>query len=495
MGRSPSLFIISFLFLTYSYGQSKSDKQLVKSLDELLSGQFKQNEPGVAILMAKNEKVVYEKAFGSANIELNVPMQPDMVFRVGSITKQFTAVGILQLIEQGKISLQDSVQKYIKDFPSKGYAITIENLLTHTSGLIDYASMNDPDPYIERRDFTGQFIIDYFKKESLQFKPGTKYGYSNSNYALLAYIMEKITGKSYHRYMEEKVIKQAGLTNTYYANEHAIVPKRVTGYTRDRGFYENCEYQTISLGYGCGDLMSTVADLYKWNNALFAYKLVKKETLEKAFTPYKLNDGTMSSYGYGWFIDKKYGRKCVHHEGQVSGFIAMEKYFPDENIYTAILTNLKSGEDTTDFSDKRFRLFEKVFSLSLGNELPVEIAVSDSILESYVGTYQGDKIFNSDGTFKIYREGDKMFNADSTSFQIYKGKDQLITIRKENKKLFATLSNGSGKNMMLLPQTETFFLLPDVERIKTTIEFVVQNRKPVELYWTQEHKSGWKKIN
>jgi hypothetical protein len=354
--------------------------------------------------------------------------------------------------------------------------------------------MSHPDPYIERRDFTGKFIIDYFKNEPLKFKPGIKYDYSNSNYALLAYIIEKITG-SYHRYMEEKVLKQAGLTNTYYVNEGTVVPKRVTGYTRDRGFYENCSYQTISLGYGCGDLMSTVEDLYKWNDALISYKLVKKETLEKAFTPYKLDDGTNSTYGFGWFIDKKDGRKCIHHEGQVSGFIAMEKYFPGENLYAVILTNVKSGEDTTDFSEKRFRLFDKVFSLSLGNELPVEIAVSDSILESYVGTYQHYKLFDTNGTFTIYKEGDEIYlSADSASFEVYTGKE-LITIRKENNKLFATLANGSGKNMYLLPQTETFFFLPDVPRIKTTIEFVLQNGKPIELYWTQERKSGWKKIH
>lgn len=477
MKKSLSIFVGLVLFLTISYAQGKANKQLQKSLDELLSGQFIENEPGVAVLIAKSGKVIYEKAYGSANIELNAPMQPDMVFRIGSITKQFTAIGILQLVEQGKIFLQDSVQKYVKDFPSKGYTITIENLLTHTSGFVDYASMNDPDPYIERRDFTGKFIIDYFKNEPLKFKPGIKYDYSNSNYALLAYIIEKITGQSYHTYMEEKVIKQAGLTNTYYANESTVVPKRVTGYTRDRGFYQNSSYQTLSLGFGCGDLMSTVEDLYKWNSALFAHKLVKRETLERALKPYKLRDGTSSAYGFGWFIDRKDGRKCIHHEGQVSGFIAMERHYPDENIYAVILTNVKSGEDTTDFSDKRFRLFDKVFSLSVGNELPSEIAVNDSILDSYVGTYRADSIFKADGTVLKYTGG-----------------EQLITIRKENKKLFANLSNGTGKNMYLLPQTETLFFLPDVERIKTTIEVIMNNGKPVGLYWTQENKSEWKKI-
>lgn len=474
-----SFFVFSFtlLFFTHSYGQDKADKQVVKSIDKTLSEQFVQNEPGIAVLVAKKGQVIYKKAFGSANLELNVPMRADMVFRIGSVTKQFTAIGILQLVEQDKISLQDSIQKYVKDFPSKGYTITIENLLTHTSGLIDYSSMNDPDPYIERRDFTAAYIIDYFKKEPLQFKPGTKYAYSNSNYALLAYTIEKITGKSYHSYMEENVIKLAGLTNTLYAGENTVVPKRVTGYTRDNGFYQNCDYQTISLGYGCGDLMSTVEDLYKWNNALFAYELVKRETLEKALTPYKLSDGTNSTYGFGWFIDRKDGRKCIHHEGQVSGFIAMERYYPDENTYVAILTNVKSGEDKTDFSDKRFRLFGTVFSLAVCKELPSEIALSDSTLDSYVGTYRFEGVYEADNKFLKYT-----------------GTEELITVRKENKKLYANLSNGSGRNMYLMPQTETLFFLPDVERIKTTIEIITNNGKPVGLYWTQEKKTKWKKI-
>ena len=233
---------------------------------DLPSPQFKTNEPGVSILIAKHGQIIYEKAFGSANIELNVPLQPGMVFRIGSITKQFTAIGILQLVEQGKISLQDSIQKYITDFPSKGYTITIENLLTHTSGIIDYTSIDDSDPYIERRDFTAEFIINYFKNKPLEFKPGTKYNYSNSNYALLAYIIEKVTGENYHSYMEENVIKRAGLVNTLYAAENTIVPNRVEGYTRDKGFYENREYQTLSLGYGCGDLLSSVEDLNKWKH-------------------------------------------------------------------------------------------------------------------------------------------------------------------------------------------------------------------------------------
>lgn len=462
--------IITFIFLFLLhfpciYAQPANEDKMAKSVDSLVVPQFKPNEPGVSILIAKHGQIVYEKAFGSANVELNVPMQLDMVFRIGSITKQFTAIGILQLAEQGKISLQDSVQKYIKAFPSKGYKITIENLLTHTSGIIDYTSIDDPDPYIERRDFTPQSLINYFKNEPLQFSPGTKFSYSNSNYVLLAYIVEIVSGKPYHEYMKENVLQPAGLTNTFYADENTIVPGRVAGYTRHRGFYENCDYQTISLGYGCGDLLSTVEDLYKWNNALLANKLVKKETLEKAFTPFTLKNGTHTTYGYGWFIDSALGKKCIHHEGQVSGFIAEEEYFPDAETYIALMTNVKTGDDTTDFSDNRFRLFNNIFSLALGRSLLKEAVINDTILDKYVGIYTA--------TFK---------------------KNSKLTIYKKDGKLYMNLSNGTGKNMVMLPQSDTTFLLPDVKWIKTSCEFINEDGNVSKLFFTQDKRYEWKKV-
>ena len=383
--------ILSLLLCLPAWMYAPAQTKLSQQLDPLLSAAIPSADPGVVVLVAQKGKVVYEAAFGSANLELEVPLKPNMVFQIGSVTKQFTAVGILQLMEQGKISLQDSVQEYVKDFPAKGATITIENLLTHTSGLTDYTAIDSDIPFIERRDFTPTFIIDYFKQTPLGFKPGTRYGYSNSNYALLAYIIEKVTGMSYHEYITQKVIRAAGLTNTRFAGEKNIVPLRVTGYTRDNGFYEHCDYQTLSIGYGCGDLLSTAQDLNKWNEALLAGKLIRAATLERAYTPYRLADGTFSSYGYGWFIDREGDKKCIHHEGQTSGFITLEKYFPAEEMYIAILTNVKSGEDKTDFSDRRFKLFAQITALALGEEQPAIVMVSHQQLDSYTGTYQAGK--------------------------------------------------------------------------------------------------------
>jgi CubicO group peptidase (beta-lactamase class C family) len=469
--------LLSCLFSAYgAFAQVSPDNQLTKSVDSLVSPQFEGNQPGISILIAKKGQIVYEKAFGSANMELNTAMRPDMVFRIGSITKQFTAIAILQLVEQGKISLQDSIQRYVKDFPSKGTTITIENLLTHTSGIVDYTSKDDPDPYIERRDFTPEFLINYIKNDPLQFKPGFKYAYSNSNYLLLGYIVQLVSGESYHQYMADNVIKPAGLTHTLYAEERTIVPGRVTGYTRFSGFFENADYQTLSLGFAAGDLLSSVEDLYKWNSALLTGRLVKKETLQKAYTPFKLNSGSYSNYGYGWFIDNTDGSKCIHHEGQVSGFIAMERYYPDKDVYATILTNVKTADDKTDFSDNRFRLFENIFSLVLGQQLGKEVKVNDKTLSDYVGTYEAHAQVKHAGSGKITNEVEYLY------------------IRIEDKKLYSALSNGTGKNMYLSPQSETMFVLPDVKRIHTTIEFISNNGQVTGLYWTQEKKIEFKKI-
>jgi len=453
-----------------SFAQQSPDNQLTKLTDSLVAPQFTENQPGISILIAKKGQVIYKKAFGSANIELNTPMQSDNVFRIGSITKQFTAVAILQLVEQGKISLQDSVQKYIKAFPSKGYTITIENLLTHTSGIVDFTAKDDPDPYIERRDFTPEFLINYIKDDPLHFKPGTKYEYSNSNYLLLGYVIQLVSGENYHQYMADHVLKPAGLEHTLYAEEHTAVPGRVQGYTRYSGSFDNCEYQTLSLGFACGDLLSNTEDLFKWNKAVIAGKLVSEGSVKKAFSPYKLVNGTYSSYGYGWFIDTLYGSPCIHHEGQTSGFIALEKYFPKEDIYVTIMTNVKTGDDKTDFSDSRFRLFDEIGQLAMGKELIKEVKIDDKTLNSYTGTYELDSLPAKKP-----------------------GKDRLF-IRLENGRLYGTLSNGTGKNMYLSPQSTTMFILPDVKRIYTTIEFIITDGQVTGLYWTQEKKIKIKKV-
>lgn len=330
-------FITALLCFTHSFPQNN---QIEKKLDILLTKEFSRTQPGCVVLIAKHGQVLYEKAFGSANLELSVSMKSNMVFNVGSITKQFTAVAILQLAEENKLSLQDSLQKFIHNFPSKGSTITIENLLTHTSGIKSYEEIDHTSQNIERWDFTPEQLIDNFKNYPLNFEPGTQFSYSNSGYYLLGYIIEKISGKPYQKYIQDKIFNPLGLKCSYFDDGKTIIPKRVNGYYRDDSAFKNAEYWSPTIEYAHGGLISNAEDILKWHNALYSYKILGKEILQKATTPYKLKDGTLSEYGYGWFIrTASDGVKSIEHEGGVSGFLANEIYFPQQDIFIVILCN------------------------------------------------------------------------------------------------------------------------------------------------------------
>lgn len=389
-----------------------------------------------------------------------------MVFNIGSISKQFTAAGLLRLVEQGKIHLTDSIQQYIRDYPWKGHRITIENLLTHTSGIVDYMSLDDPDPYAERKDWKPDQLIHYFDGLPLQFEPGTKYSYTNSGYTILAYIIQTVTGIPFHTYMKDSVLSLAGLTHTGYADAMTVVPGLVQGYTRNLGYYQNAEYLSMTLAYGAGDLHSTSEDLLRWNCALLAGKVVSPANLKKAWTSFRLPDGTNTHYGYAWFVDSLAGEPCIHHEGQINGFISMEKYFPVEDLYVCTMTNVLSGEDTTSFSRDRYNLMQEVAEAALGKLVKTGVDLPEAVLDRYVGTYV------SAGNPK-----------------------QKVIIYKEKGHLYADLSNRTGMHMVLVPMDSTKFILPDVVRIKTTVEFTFTAGKVDGGIWVQEKPYKFVRVN
>lgn len=385
--KSTMRKVIAIIIFIISGCYGAIAQQLNVKLDSLINSRLEDVAPGCAVLVAKNGRVVYKKAFGKADLELNVPMQPDMIFRLGSITKQYTAIAILQLVEQGKISLQDSIQKFIKDFPNKGHAITIENLLSHTSGIVDYEVLNFPIPNAIRIDFPPKQIIDSLGKLPLDFIPSSKFQYSNSNYYLLAYIIEQVSRNSYQAYLTVNLFKQAALQNTYYDSPEEIIPNRVSGYAKHNSKYANAGYISMSQVFGAGALLSNVEDMFKWHQALYTYKLVRKETLEKAVTPFKLADGTLSNYGYGWFIKSQSGEKSIEHAGGIDGFQSDEIYLPQQDIFVAALYNsLNNGGGDMSFMP----LSDDIATLAMGKSLQKEVKVADTILKKYVGIYQPD---------------------------------------------------------------------------------------------------------
>lgn len=443
----------------FVFGQSKQEKGLIKQLDGYISENYSKYSPGCAVLVAKNGNIVYQKGFGKANLELDVPVIPESVFRIGSITKQFTAVAILQLVEQQKIALNDSVQKFIKNYHSKGNAITIENLLTHTSGIKAYEEIDAKIPNAIRVDFSPETLIDSLDKLPLEFVPGSKYQYCNSNYFLLGKIIEEVSGQKYQTYLQEQIFSRISLMSTSYDNPDALIKDRVNGYTNFSGQYQNAGFISMSTVYSAGALLSNVKDLYRWHQALKNGELLKYETWQKATTPFILADGKWSEYGYGFFIKNENNVKSIGHGGAIDGFRAVEIYYPEKDLYIVLLCNSEQ--------DNFMELFAGISQISSGNGVPPkykDIKIPEEQLDSYIGNY----------TF-------------------LENPQQSIHIYKKEGRLYADLSNKSGLNMALLGQTQTLFYLPDVIRIPTTIEFILTNGKVTGLFWTQEQKNEARK--
>ncbi|WP_034057346.1 serine hydrolase domain-containing protein [Lacinutrix jangbogonensis] len=330
--------VLSLNFQSISYAQN-----LIK-IDSLLQAKYPDNGPGATYLISRNGSVIYKKAFGLANLELNVPMQTDNVFKIGSVTKQFTAVSILMLMEQGQLNLDDEITKFIPDYPTNGNTITIHHLLNHTSGIKDYTRIKGLNA-ISQKDLTPLELIDFSKSEAIAFVPGEDFEYNNSGYVILGYIIEKISGQSYGNFVEEHIFKKLDMTASQYASQRQIIKNRASGYQKNDNYTNRMNF-SITLAYSGGGLMSTVDDLLKWQEAIKNNLLINKETTEKAFTNYTLNNGEHTNYGYGWHIKTINNTRTFEHGGAVFGFKSMGVYFPDLDIYVIALSNCLCNSPT-----------------------------------------------------------------------------------------------------------------------------------------------------
>lgn len=390
-----------FSITTNSYASTlQSDTLSERGIDHLIKKQLPSVAPGGVIFIAKNGKVIYKKAFGIANLQTGQKMTEDMTFRIGSISKQFTAITILQLVEQGKLSLTDTIQKYVKDYPVKSYPITIENLLTHTSGIINYQAIEHPDPAKVRDNYTPSQGIDFFKHEPLQFKPGTKFDYSNSNYYLLGYIIEQVTGKSFPNYLKEHILDPAGLLHTKYIDSHQINQNIANGYSRfEKKRWQDADLQEVTMMYSAGGLISNADDLLKWHQALNTGILINKSLLKKAYTPYRLADGTISEYGYGWYIRNIDDEPTIEHSGSTDGYQTDEIYLPQQDIY--IVTLFNGFEPDMDW----IVLTNDIVRLACGKPIDRNIKINEQLLNQYAGNY----IFNAEHQLIITRKGNRLF--------------------------------------------------------------------------------------
>lgn len=320
-------------------------QNLLTTIDSLIQKALPEKEgPGAVFLVAQHGKPVYQRATGKANLELNQDLTPANIFQIGSVTKQFTAIAILMLEEQGKLKVTDPVTKYIPGYPA-GDSITLHHLLTHTSGIKDFTKMKELRD-IAQKEMTPKMMVDFFKNEPADFKPGEKFEYNNSGYVLLGYIIELVSGETYENFIEQHIFKKAGMTSSCYASDRQLIRNRADGYHKKEQGYVNKTVISYSIPFSSGALMSTTGDMLQWQNALKQNMLLKTETSNKAFSKYTLNNGEEFAYGYGWHIKEINGRPTREHGGSIFGFKSMGVYFPGEDIYVIGLSNCECNSPT-----------------------------------------------------------------------------------------------------------------------------------------------------
>jgi D-alanyl-D-alanine carboxypeptidase len=396
--KLTALCIASLFLLQTPY--AAADTALEQRIDAALAPMFKPDWPGATVIVTREGKPVFRKAYGLANLPEKIPMQPDMQLRMGSITKQFTAVGILMLADQGKLSVRDDVRKYLPDFPDKGAPVTIEHLLHHTSGIPNYTALKAfrtlPDEGVSITQ-----VYELFKNEALEFAPGTRYSYSNSGYFLLGMIIEKVSGMKYQEFIAHNIFEPLGMQDTAHEGNERSAKRRIKGYRLSAGkeIVPVGEID-VTLAYAAGALVTTVDDMARWDAAVSSGKLLKPATWRQAFTSCSLPQGAPCHYGYGWNIGTLAGHKMIHHGGSIPGFTAQALRLPEDKLFVAVLTNGNGGAVNTPV------IAYKTAAIAIGQPFPdyQAIALAPQVLDSFVGTYVGaDQVKRV-----VRRDGDKL---------------------------------------------------------------------------------------
>lgn len=329
--KVTSSFLILFIFVLLT---SNAIADVVD--DRVQAIMAERHIPGAAIAVVKNGRVVRMKSYGVASLEFGVPVTTDTVFEIGSVSKQITAAAIMLLVQDGKVSIDERISKYLPNTPEAWREVTVRHLLTHTSGIKSYTSLEGFE--LSRRMTIGDFITK-LSPHPLEFTPGERNIYSNSGYNLLAYIIETQSGKKYIDFMREKIFIPLGMTRTGDRDPRNIIRMRAAGYEW-RGDAHSGRDGSLTDLMGAGSIVSTIADIAKWEAALRGDKLLTAESKKMIWTQFTFNNGKLSPYGFGWRISDVRGHKLIAHSGQTAGFGAAIHRYVDDDVSVIALTNL-----------------------------------------------------------------------------------------------------------------------------------------------------------
>ncbi|MEN9685505.1 MAG: hypothetical protein RLZZ28_1291 [Bacteroidota bacterium] len=404
-----------------------AQKNYSQILDQYMQAQNQFKGFTGAVLVMKGNEMLLRKAYGMADREWNIPNTPETKFQIGSITKQFTAAAVLQLVEQGKLNLDDKLSKFFPNF-FKGDSVTIHMLLNHTSGIPPYTGLPD-FAKVARLTQSKDSMIAFFNNRPYDFSPGSNYKYNNSGPFLLGYIIEQVSGLSYEAYLRKNIFDKLGMSNTGLNHWDTLLPLRARGYEMNGRKPVNAGFIALEWPFSSGALYATVDDLYKWDRALYGTNILSASSKQKMFKPGRNN------YGYGFTIDSLEKHPRIGHTGSIPGFNSNIQRFPEDDLFIIVLGNTAITQNNT------LRvvnvLAEGLAGIIFG--MPVEtpylhkeVAINPSILDKYVGKYNAGltmEFIKKDNKFYRHREGSpdielkpesttKFFYADDSNRQI-----------------------------------------------------------------------------
>ena len=378
----PGLFLALFFTSCKPGVQTQATTPLSKAIDDIATRPINEGRAaGMTIAVAQNGEIIHLKGYGMADLEWDISTPPDATYEIGSVTKQFTSVAVLQLAEQGKLSLQDNLSKYFSDYDFKGHSITVEQLFDHTSGIKSYTALPAFGDLVVKK-LPRDTLLRIVEKAGFDFSPGEALIYNNTAYFMLGLIIEQASDTTYAAYLEDNVFKLAGLNHTYYCDERKVVKNHAHGYDMGPGGELLLKsYLDHTWPYAAGSLCSTAEDLVKWNQALHSGKVLSKEMYQKLITPGQLKDGTPIRYAKGLSNHILDGHQMISHGGGINGFLSDSRYYPEADLIIVTLINTAGQVSPAEISRKvSWELLDKV------NE---DLPDFEGGLSAYAGTYTG----------------------------------------------------------------------------------------------------------
>lgn len=467
----PALIAAFWLSSTSALAAVPSDAAIASHAKSVFEGNCQADAPGMALLLARGDQVLFRAACGQASLELGVPLTPDHVFRIGSVTKQFAAAAVLKLAEEGKLELTDPLSQFVPGYPN-GEAVTVRMLLDHTSGIRSYTDLPGVMEGPIRQDLSTAQLIASFRDQPPEFAPGEGWKYNNSGYVLVGAVIEKVTGKPWHQYLHEAFFAPLALKHTGYGDPAArLIPGHVSGYTLNGERWAPAAFLSMTQPHAGGALVSTVDDLLVWNRALHGGKVIGKAQYQQMLVPAK---GAESPYGFGIEIGTLRGEQVLQHGGGIPGFSAFLMYLPDRQISAAVLYNADSGRPGILGTG---RIAQQLVAHALGKPYPEKKAVpiDAEALKAYEGVYRIDAdnarvLRVVDGKLTSQRSGGMAHTLIPT------GADTFLFEEGFSRMVFEREAEGRVTAMRFFPEDEG-----DGERVARSDEPLPVERKPITL--------------